>query len=277
MIKPYDVFIEETRKENPDMFETLGEDYFKKFYEIQVKVEADYKRIKKAFVTARLYGTLIDLHDVDIGDTKTLVERAKAFGENLALLLSDGCYDALYACPEMAAFMMLSPLFKRADKVEPVGVYKFSCFGTGNCQTVDCYKAPSEVAEKDFLLLHTKDDTWLKAEVNISEFYKRKVDAEREKAKNTLCFDRGIDFGKRYKSAIYEDFEPKQVGEVYWTKENNAIREAMQKILNFIEVQSNACNSEDIDSIVAWDTLYNDFYEEFFSSGRYNDFGKERK
>lgn len=277
MIKPYDVFIEETRKENPDMFETLGEDYFKKFYEIQVKVEADYKRIKKAFATARLYGTLIDLHDVDIGDTKTLVERAKAFGENLALLLSDGCYDALYVCPEMAAFMRLSPFSKRADKVEPVGVYKFSCFGTDNCQTIDCYKAPSEVAEKDFLLLHTKDDTWLKAEVNISEFYKRKADAEREKAKNTLCFDRGVTFDKQARAAIYENCEDKQTVEIYWTKENDAIRRAMQKVLNFMEEQSKACSNEDIDSIVAWDTLWSHFYDEFYSSGKYNDYGKEKK
>ena len=205
MIKPYDVFIEETRKANPNMFEVLGKDYFKKFYEFQVKVEADYKRIKKAFATARLYGTLIDLQDVDISDKKTLIERAGAFGENLSLLLSDGCYDALYACPEIAAFMKLSPLFKYADGIEPAGVYKFGYFGTGNYQTIDCYKAPNEVAEKDFLLLHTEDDVWLKAEVNISEFYKRKADAEREKAKNTLCFDHGIDFGKQSKSAIYED------------------------------------------------------------------------
>lgn len=277
MIKPYDVFIEETKKENPDMFEALGEDYFKKFYEFQVKVEADYKRIKEAFTTARLYGKLIDLHDIDIGDTATLVERAKAFGENLALLLSDGCYDALYACPEIAAFMKLSPFYKHVDKIEAAGVYKFGCFGTDNCQTIDCYKAPNEVAEKDFLLLHTADDTWLKVEVNISEFYKRKADAEREKAKNTLCFDHGIDFGKKSKSAIYEDCESKQVGEVYWTKENDAIRRAMQKVLNFMEEQSKACSNEDINSIVAWDTLWSHFYDEFYSSGRYNNWGKEKK
>lgn len=207
MIKSYDVFIEETKKENPDMFEALGEDYFKKFYEFRVKVEADYKRIKKAFATSRLYGKLIDLHDIDISDTATLVERAKVFGENLAALLSDNCYDALYACPGIAAFMKLSPFYKHVNGIKPAGIYKFGCFGTDNCQTVDCYRAPNEVAEKDFLLLHTKDDTWLKAEVNISEFYKRKADAEREKAKNTLCFDRGIDFGKQSKSAIYENSE----------------------------------------------------------------------
>lgn len=277
MIKPYDVFIEETKKENPDMFEALGEDYFKKFYEFQVKVEADYKRIKEAFTTARLYGKLIDLHDIEISDTATLVERAKAFGENLASLLSDNCYDALYACPEIAAFMKLSPFYKHVNGIEPAGIYKFGCFGTDNCQTVDCYKAPNEVAEKDFLLLHTKDDVWLKAEVNISEFYKRKADAEREKAKNTLCFDHGIDFGKKSKSAIYEDYEPKQAVEVYWTKENDAIRRAMQKVLNFMEEQSKACSNEDINSIVAWDTLWSHFYDEFYSSGRYNNWGKEKK
>lgn len=199
MIKPYNVFIEETRKADPNMFETLGEDYFKKFYEFQVKVEADYKRIKKAFATARIYRALIDLHDIDISDKKTLIERAETFGENLARLLSGGCYDALYACPEIASFMALSPFLKHVDGIEPAGVYKFGYFGPGSYQTIDCYKAPNEVAEKDFLLLHTKDDKWLKAEVNISEFYKRKADAEREKAKNTLCFDRGIDFGKEKK------------------------------------------------------------------------------
>lgn len=277
MIKPYDVFIEETRKGNPDMFEALGEDYFKKFYEFQVKVEADYKRIKKAFATAQIYGTLIDLHDVDISDTKTLIERAKAFGENLALLLSDGRYDALYVCPEIAAFMALSPYFKHADGIKPAGVYKFGYFGPGNYQTMDCYKAPNEVAEKDFLLLHTKDDKWLKVEVKISEYYERKYNAEREKAKNTLCFDRDIDFGKQSKSDIYEDFEDTQAVEICLTKENKVIRDAMQKVLNFMEEQSKACSNEDIDSIVAWDTLRDNFYEEFFSSGRYNDFGKEKK
>lgn len=277
MIKPYDVFIEETRKANPNMFETLGEDYFKKFYEFQVKAEADYKRIKKAFATARLYGTLIDLHDIDISDKKTLIEIAETFGENLARLLSGDCYDALYACPEIASFMALSPFLKHADGIEPAGVYKFGYFGPGSYQTIDCYKAPNEVAEKDFLLLHTKDDKWLKAEVNISEFYKRKYNAEREKAKNTLCFDRDINFGKQSKSAIYEDFEDTQAVEICLTKENKVIRDAMQKVLNFMEEQSKACSNEDIDSIVAWDTLQNDFYEEFFSSGRYNDFGKEKK
>ena len=275
MIKPYDVFIEETRKADPSMFEALGEDYFKKFYEFQVKVEADYKRIKEAFAIAQLDQKVVDLSNVEVDDTKKLIDVARLFGNTLTMIISND-YDAIYACPEVAAFMKLSPYFKHADGIEPAGVYKFGLFGTDTFN-VDCYKAPNEVAEKDCLLLHKRTGEWLKLEVKISEYYERKYNAEREKAKNTLYFDHGIDFGKQSKSAIYEDFEGTQAVEICLTKENKVIRDAMQKVLNFMEEQSKACSNEDIDSIVAWDTLRDNFYEEFFSSGRYNDFGKEKK
>ena len=260
MIKPYDVFIEETRKENPDMFEALGEDYFRKFYETQVKVEADYRRIKEAFTTTQPYGKLIDLQDVDIADTKTLVDRAKVLGENLAIMLSDNVYDALYVCPEIAAFIQLSPFFKRADTFEPVGVYKFGSFGTDNCCTIDCYKAPNEVAVKDRLLLHTVTGEWKKFEVNISEFYKRKYDAEREKASSLN---------------MQPEFQSKCIGEVCITDTNISIRKAMKEVLDFMEKRSGECDKKDINAIIAWDRLWNDFYEDFYMSERYNDYPRK--
>lgn len=274
MIKPYDEFIEETKKEHPDFFEAMGEDYFKEMYDSQVQIEKDYKRIKEAFTTTQLDQKIADLSNVGIDDTKTLIDHAQLFGNTLTMTLSND-YDAIYACPEVAAFMKLSPYFHRPKEIKPSGVYKFGQFGT-EIFMVDCYKAPNEVAEKDCILLHKKDDEWLKLEVKISEYYERKYKAEHEKSRETLYFDQSIE-SKKSKSAIYEDCEVKSVTEVCWTKENYAIREAMQKVLNFMEEQSKACSNEDIDSIVAWDTLQNDFYEEFFSSGRYNDYGKEKK
>jgi len=275
MIKPYYVFIKETRKADPNMFESLGGDYFKKFYEFQVKVEADYKRIKKAFATARLDQKVADLSNVEIDDTKKLLDAARLFGNTLTMIISND-YDAIYACPEVAAFMKLSPFYKHVNGIEPAGIYKFGCFGTETFR-IDCYKVPNNVAEKDCVLLHKRTGEWLKLEAKISEYYERKYNAEREKAKNNLCFDHGIDFGKQSKSGSLEDFEDTQAVEICLTKENKVIRDAMQKVLNFMEEQSKACSNEDIDSIVAWDTLRDNFYEEFFSSGRYNDFGKEKK
>lgn len=274
-MEEYEVYIEKIKKENSRAFEALGEDYFKEAYEFQVKIEADYKRIKKAFVTTPLDQKIADLSTVEIDDKKKLIDAAWLFGNTLTMIISNDC-DALYACPEIAAFMKLSPFYKHVDEIEPAGIYKFGLFGTDTFN-VDCYKAPNEVAEKDCLLLHKRTGEWLKLEVKISEYYERKYNAEREKAKNTLYFDHGIDFGKQSKSAIYEDFEGTQAVEICLTKENKVIRDAMQKVLNFMEEQSKACSNEDIDSIVAWDTLRDNFYEEFFSSGRYNDFGKEKK
>lgn len=184
MIKPYDEFIEETRKANPDMFEALGEDYFKKFYEFKVKTEADYKRIKKAFATAQLDQKIADLSNVEVDDTKKLIDIAHLFGNTLTMIISNDC-DEIYACPEVAAFMKLSPYFSQPGKINPSGVYKFGLFGTEPFK-VDCYKVPNDVAEKDCVLLHKKSDEWLKFEVKISEYYERKYNADREKAKNTL-------------------------------------------------------------------------------------------
>lgn len=184
-MEKYEDFIKKTKTEYPDFFETMGEAYFKEIYDTQVQVEKDYKRVKKAFTTTQPYETSIDLQDVDTDDTKALIEKSKIFSKNLEVLLSDDCYDALYACPEIAAFMKLSTSFKPVDKINLVGVYKFGYFGTDNCQTIDCYKAPNEVAEKDCLLLHKRNGEWLKLEVKISEYYERKYNVVREKAKST--------------------------------------------------------------------------------------------
>lgn len=183
MIKPYDEFIEETKKEHPDFFEAMGEDYFKEMYNTQVQIEKDYKRIKKAFTTTQLGQKIADLSNVEIDDTKTLIDHARLFGNTLTMMLSND-YDAVYACPEVASFMKLSPSFSQPSQINPSGVYKFGQFGTGTFM-VDCYKAPNEVAEKDCLLLHKRNDEWLKLEVKISEFCERKNNAVREKAKST--------------------------------------------------------------------------------------------
>lgn len=83
-------------------------------------------------------------------------------------------YDEIYACPEVAAFMELSPYFFRSGQINPSGVYRFGQFGTETFK-IDCYKVPDEVAEKDCLLLHKRNDEWLKLEVKISEYCERKI------------------------------------------------------------------------------------------------------
>lgn len=173
-MEKYEDFIKKTKTDYPDFFETMGKAYFKEIYDTQVQAEKDYKRVKKAFATAQLYETSIDLHDVDSDDTKALIEKSKIFSKTLEVLLSDGYYDALYVCPEVAAFMKLSTSFKSVDKINLAGVYKFGCFGTDNCQTIDCYKAPNEVAEKDCVLLHRRNGEWLKLEIKISEYLERR-------------------------------------------------------------------------------------------------------
>ena len=177
MIESYDEFIEKTKKAYPDMFEALGEEYFKRVYDNAVKNENDYKRIKKAFIATPLVenGCLVDLSRIDdVTDNARLLRYVQYFGQDLMWILGSDRYDALYVCPEVASFMKLSPFFKEDSEV-PNGVYKFGTFGNEEFK-YDCYKAPNEVAEKDCILLHSKDDTWRKAEVKISDFYQKKYE-----------------------------------------------------------------------------------------------------
>lgn len=193
-IKLYDEFIEKTKIEHPDLFEAIGEDYFKEVYNNCVQTEKDCRRIKKAFTTTQLDQKVADLSNVGIDDKKDLIDHARLFGNTLAMIISDDC-DALYACPEVATFMRLSPHYIRPDSITPSRIYKSGQFGTEN-HMIDCYTAPNGVAEKDCLLLHKRNDEWLKLEVKISEYCERKYNAVREKAKN---FDQEIDFGKEMK------------------------------------------------------------------------------
>ena len=135
---------------------------------------------KKAFATTQLDQKVVDLSNVETDDKKDLIDHARLFGNTLAMIISDD-YDALYACPEVAAFMRLSPHYTRPDNITPSRIYKSGQFSTENYM-IDCYTAPNEVAEKDCLLLHKRNDEWLKLEVKISEYYERKYNATREKS-----------------------------------------------------------------------------------------------
>lgn len=183
-MEEYEVFIEKIKKELPDWFEAMGEDYFKEVYNNQKQVLEDYKRIKEAFATTQLDQKIADLGNVEVDDTKKVIDAARLFGNTLTMIISND-YDAIYACPEVAAFMKLSPYFSQPDQINPSGVYKFGLFGTETFK-IDCYKVPNDVAEKDCVLLHKRTGEWLKLEAKISEYYERKYNADREKAKNTL-------------------------------------------------------------------------------------------
>lgn len=182
-MEEYEIFIEKIKKELPEWFEAMGEDYFKEVYNNQMRVLDDCKRVKKVFAATQLDQKIADLSNVEVDDTKRLIDVAHLFGNTLITIISND-YDEIYVCPEVAAFMKLSPYFSQPSQINPSGVYKFGLFGTETFK-IDCYKVPNEVAEKDCLLLHKRNDEWLKLEVKISEFCERKNNAVREKAKST--------------------------------------------------------------------------------------------
>lgn len=172
-MEEYEAFIEKIKKELPEFFEIMGEDYFKEVYNNQIQVLEDYKRIKRAFTTTQLGQKIVDLGNVEIEDTKAVIDIAHLFGNSLTTIIAND-YDAIYACPEVADFMKLSPFFYGSSTINPSGIYRFGQFGTESFK-VDCYKVPNGVAEKDCLLLHKRNDVWLKLEIKISEYLEKRV------------------------------------------------------------------------------------------------------
>ena len=255
MQKTYEEFIEETKKECPELFESMGEAYFKEMYDTRVKIDQDYKKFKEIFTVTLPSGGLGNLNEVDESDNTALLKVAFNIGDKLKAMAN--LADALYVNPLIAAFLQLIPTLKRPKTVQAIGIYKFGELEEGDYK-IECYKAPNEVAQEDYVLLHTRNNTWKKFKIEgLKYFYERKEKArEKERPK------------------FENDFGGESLGEVTITMGNLKIRKAINEVLEFMKKKSEECDKSDIDSMVAWDTLWNDFYEEFSCSERYNNWGR---
>lgn len=85
---------------------------------------------------------------------------------------------------------------------------------------------------------------------------------------------------EKTRKAVYEapesiDTDGKELGEVRITLGNKILRDKFKELQDFAEKQRDALPNNDIDGIVAWDTILNFIYEEGLNSPRWNDYGNK--
>lgn len=224
-----------------DVKSRVGEEA-NKIYDDYAKVIEEYKKFAKIFNEADFSGILLDFSKIKIRATSQFFAQGLVLGESLKYYLSEdkAGYDAIYACPEVISFLMLSPYFEgpREPNIDMRGIHKKGTFYIGEGKVIDCYQVPlrfpadiakNDIAKNDCIIVHSTNPEyteWRLLELqglhNFREAY------------NNLKSEKVLTMPEKFKNAV---------GEIADFIRNKA---AENKKDNFI-----------------WLTICNDFYKEF--------------